>query len=71
LRLWRQQPQLRDQALRQGVGLGVALQVADGVRTADRIGLAQQVVADRHLRIGVGAADLAQRRTGARSHLLG
>ena len=45
--------------------------MADGVGSADGVGLAQQVVAEADLRVRVGAADLGQRRARADAHLIG
>ena len=56
-----EQPQVLDEALREGIGLRVALQVPDGIRATDRVRLAQQVVAEPNLRVRIGAADLGQR----------
>ena len=44
--------------------------MADGIGSADGVGLAQQVVAEADLCIGVAAADLGQRRPRARAHLI-
>jgi hypothetical protein len=51
------------------VVLGALAQVADGVRAADRIGLAEQVVGERDRAVGVRAGKLGQRGAGAGAHL--
>ena len=66
-----EQSQVLDQPLGEGVRLGIALEVADGVGAADRVGLAEQVVAEADLGVRVGAADLGQRRTRPDAHLVG
>ena len=64
----RDQAKLGDQARGEVVGAGVVLELADGVGTADRVGLAQQVVGQA--RIGRGAADLAERAAGPHPDLV-
>jgi hypothetical protein len=66
-----EQAQVLDQPLGEGIVLGVALQMTDGVGATDRIGLAQQVVAQADLGVGVGAADVTQGGAGSRAHLVG
>ena len=66
-----EQPQVLHEPLGERVRLGVALQMADRVGAADRIGLTEQVVAQADLRIGVGAADLLQGRPCPVPHLVG
>ena len=48
---------------------GVVAQVARGVGAPDRVGLAEQVVGEPDVAIGVGAAELGQRRAGAGADL--
>ena len=48
-----------------------ANEMADGVRATNRVGLAEQIVAQPDLRIRVGAADLLECRTGPSPHLIG
>ena len=43
----------------------------DGVGAADRVGLAEQVVAQPDLGIGIGAADLLKRGAGPGANLVG
>ena len=71
LSLRREQPQVLDEPLCERVRLGIALQLADRIGSADRVGLAEEVVAQADLGVGIGAADLAQRRAGPRAHLVG
>lgn len=71
LGLWGEEAQILHEPLGEGVRLGVALEMADRVSASDRIGLAEQVVAQTDLRIRVGAADLLQGRPGAVPHLVG
>jgi hypothetical protein len=71
LGLRRQQPQVLDEPLRQGVRVRIALQVANRVGAPDRVRLAEQVVAQPDLGIRIGAPDLLQGRTRPRADLLG
>jgi hypothetical protein len=71
IRLWSEQPEVLDESLGQGVRLRVALEMPDGVGTADRIGLSQEVVAQPDLGVRVGATYLRQRGARSRSHLVG
>jgi hypothetical protein len=45
--------------------------MAHRIGSADRVGLAQEVVAQADLGVGVRAADLAECGTGPRAHLVG
>ncbi len=47
----------------------VLAQVTRGVRSADRVGLAKQVVREPDVAIGVGAAQLGERRARPRTDL--
>ncbi len=69
--LRREQAQLGDEALGEGVGVRVALEVTNGVGAADRVGLPKQVVAQRYLGIGIGAAHVAQRGACPGADLVG
>jgi hypothetical protein len=48
---------------------GVLSQMPHGVGAADRVGLAQEVVADANVAVRVGAAELGESGTGTDSHL--
>jgi hypothetical protein len=66
-----EQPQVLNQPLRELVRLRIALQMANGVCAADRIRLAEEVVAQPDLGVGVRAADLLQRGARPGAHLVG
>ena len=68
--LGREQPEVLDQALPERVRLGVVLKLAHGVGPPDRVRLTEHVVAQPHLGIGIGAADLGQRRAGPGAHFV-
>ena len=55
-----EQSQVLDESLRERVRLWIALQVAYGVRPADGVGLAEEVVAQPDLGVRIRAADLLQ-----------
>ena len=53
------------------MGLGVAAEVTGDVGAGDRVGLAEEIVAEAGLAVGVLAGDLGERRLGAGADLPG
>ncbi len=63
-------PEARLDALGEREGLGISLQLADGVGTTDGVGLPEQVVGQTDVGVGVRAADLRQGRASALADLV-